>query len=428
MTRSWVLAACILAAPTAHAGNQDLYGMGARGPGMSGATVAFPRGWESVWYNPAGLIVGGARAFSFGFQTTTFDLSVDSPRPEDVAGIGDEEHISGVTLGVNVRLPLLGALQDRIALGLGLYIPASTLLSARIPEPFAPQFSLVGDRARTVSVQAALALEIAPWLQIGGGIRALAALTGTIKVGPNELGRLGGNVEDQLVARYAPAIGAVGRPHPDWAIGVVWRGELGGIFELPVEADLGDDLPLDIPPLQIAGTAVYDPGQLALHLGWEPAEGWSVEAGVTWRRWSQAPIPIENTTAALPPQEALDFSDTFSPRIGAEGRVDLGAWRLTPRLGYAFEPSPAPDQVGRHNFLDGDRHVTSVGLGLAYGGDGFRIELDAYTQVHIMAPRQFVKTFADSDDALAVTDNAGFPWIGAQGTIISGGASLGIQL
>ncbi len=429
-----LLVAVLLLSTPALAGNQDLYGFGVRGPGMSGASVAFPRGFESVWYNPAGLVIGGGRSFAFGIQTTSFNLEIDTPRPEDVAGIEDERHISGVTFGVNVRLPLLGALKDRIAIGLGLYIPTSTLLSARIPQPYTPQFSMVADRARTVSIQVALGVKIAEWLQVGAGVRALAALTGRIQVQPNELGRLGGNVEDELVARYAPAVGAVGRPHPDWAIGLVWRGAIGGVFDLPVEADLGDDLPLDIPALRIAGTAVYDPAQLALHLGWQPMEKLSIEAGVTWRRWSNAPVPIENTTEALPAQEPLNYSDTFAPRIGAEGHFDFGAWRLATRGGYAFEPTPVPDQTGRHNFLDTDRHVISLGLGVGYGaGDpeddsAFRIDLDLYGQVHIMAPRHFTKTFLEGDAGVSITDNAGYPWIGADGTILSAGASLAVHL
>ncbi len=427
MRPALVVALVAALAPPAHAGNQDLYGFGARGPGLSGAAVAFARGYEAIWYNPAGLVEGGGRAFSFGFQSTSFDLSIDSPRPDELEGITDENTISGVTLGVNVILPLKGALEDRIALGLGLYFPTKTLLSAEIPRPFTPQFSLVTDRARSLSISAGIAVRITDWLRLGAGVRALAGLTGFIEVGPNELGRIGSNVEDELVARYTPLVGLTALPHETVAIGLAFRGALGGKFELPVNAELGASLPLEVPEIRIAGMAVYDPAQVALHLGWKPLSRLSVEAGVTWRRWSDFPLPIENTTVALPAQPEPDFEDTFAPRIGLESPWSIGAFQLTGRLGYAWEPTPVPDQTGRHTFLDSDRHVASAGFGFAYENDGFRIDLDLYGQVHLMAPRHAVKVL-EGGDGVAATADPGFPWIGHEGTIASFGAFLGVQL
>jgi long-chain fatty acid transport protein len=423
------LAAFIMVGP-AHAGNQDLYGFGARGPALGGASVAFARGFEAIWYNPAGLVDGGARAFTIGFQATSFDLEVLSPRPESVEGAADQEPISGVTLGVNVVIPLTGWLQDRIALGLGLYIPTQTLLSAQIPRPYSPQFSLVADRARTLSISAAIAFEFTEWLRLGVGVRALAGLTGLIEVAPNELGAIGSNVEDQLVARYSPLIGIWAAPHPDVAIGLAFRGALGGTFDLPVRADLGDALPLQVPELRIAGMAVYDPGQISAHIGWKPNEHISVESGITWRQWSEFPTPIENSTVALPAQPPLDFRDTIAPRIGFESPWDLGSWRLTGRLGYAWEPTPVPDQTDQHNFLDSDRHVVGWGLGVGYGapGERFRVDIDLYGQVHVLSERFATKDLDIPGDAFTATDNKGFPWIGHSGRIVSFGAAVAVQL
>lgn len=429
----WVLAATVMTlCGTAHAGNQDLYGFGARGPGLSGAAVAFPRGFEAIYYNPAGLVLGGARTFSIGFQATSFDLNVASPRPDDVASATDEPLISGITLGIDVRLPLEGILKDRIAIGLGLYIPTDTLLSAEIASPGGPQFSLVADRARAVVVQAGLAVKIGPWLSLGGGIRALAGLRGFIDVGPNDLGRIGSTVEDELIAEYGGVVGFVARPHPTIAVAAAWRGALGGPYSLPINAQLGDSgIPIQVPPINLAGTAVWDPQQVAMHIGYQPLDELTIEVGVTWKQWSATPIPIENTTAAIPPQEPLEFEDTWVARLGIESELLFAEhWRFAARGGYAFEPSPVPDQTGQHNFLDGDRHIVSIGLGTGYGlGDesAFRVDLDFYAQVHVMAPRTFVKE-VPAGKPVILSDNAGFPWIGAAGTIVSFGTVLEVQL
>ncbi len=419
-----------LSAPNAQAGHQDLYGFGVRGPGLGGASIAFPRGFESIYYNPAGLVLGGERVFSIGFQTTSFDLGVRSPRLEEVAGVAEEDPIHGVTLGIAVRLPLLGILKDRIALGLGLYIPSQTLLSARIPRPYSPQFSLVGDRARSIAIKFGLGLKLTEWLRVGASLRALATLQGFIKVGPTVTGSLGSEVEDELVASYAAVVGVVINPKPRWAIGIVWRMALGAKFELPITADLsgGTGLPLEIPTLQIAGSAVYDPQQAAIHAGWKPIDELSIELGLTWKHWSAFPLPLENTTNAVPEQEPLDFSDTIVWRIGVESEQQFGPWRFAARGGYTYEPTPVNEQMGRHTFLDSDRHILSLGLGTGWQSDGrFRVNLDVSAQMHFMVPRNFVKQLGGGD-AIGVTADLGFPWIGMEGRIFSFGTVLEVQL
>jgi long-chain fatty acid transport protein len=67
-------------------------------------------------------------------------------------------------------------------------------------------------------------------------------------------------------------------------------------------------------------------------------------------------------------QKALEnvyFHDTFSTRIGFEwlaAERRHTTWRL--RGGYAYEPSPAPEQRGETNFVDNDKHTFSAGLGV----------------------------------------------------------------
>ena len=428
MIRALVTVALLAISLPASAGNQNLYGFGTRGPAMSGAVVAFAQGFEAIYYNPAGITIGGRRAFTLGFQATGFDLQVKSPRPEALEGLTREEPISGVVLGFNVSLPLLGVLKDRISLGVGFYIPTNTLLSARIPEPYAPQFGLIGDAARALSIQAALGIRIMDWLRIGGSVRVLAGLTGFIDVAPNELGVVTSRVEDELVARYGGSVGIIGTPHPDVKLGLVWRSELGGAFDLPITAKLGANIPIEIPPLRVAGTAAWDPMQVALHIGWEALPGFRIETGLTWKDWTTFPTPVENATTALPPQEPIEFSHTFVPRLGLEYSASpADGWNLVGRLGYAFEPSPVGEQTGQHNFLDGDRHISSAGFGFGWGTPSFRFDLDLYGALHVMTPRTFVKSLFEGE-AVVVSDNAGYPWIGVQGLIWSTGVSVEVQL
>ena len=63
--------------------------------------------------------------------------------------------------------------------------------------------------------------------------------------------------------------------------------------------------------------------------------------------------------------EAPDFHDIFVPRVGLEYTALDSTWLgLAVRGGYAYEPSPAPPQRGLTNYVDGDKHAVSLGLGV----------------------------------------------------------------
>ena len=44
--------------------------------------------------------------------------------------------------------------------------------------------------------------------------------------------------------------------------------------------------------------------------------------------------------------------------------ADRALIQLPVRLGYVYEPSPLPEQVGVSNLIDSDRHTLTVGVGV----------------------------------------------------------------
>ncbi|HIN86421.1 MAG TPA: hypothetical protein EYN06_08065 [Myxococcales bacterium] len=424
-----LLFVAVLSTPIpAHAGLQDLFGFGARGPALSGSAVAFARGFESVYYNPAGLTVGKGQSFTLGFQAGAFDLKIHSPRAAELASQEKIDPVSGLNLGFDVRLPLKGALKDRIALGVGFYIPTKVLFSAQIPAPYTPQLWVAGSNARSVSFQAGLGVRATDWLRLGLGVRVMAGLDGRIDVAPGELGNLGSKVEDEMVTVYGTVAGLMIQPSTHWSIGLVWRDEIGAPYNIPIRADLGEQLKLPVPPLLIGGKANFDPMQAAIHVGWRLTNDLRVECGVLWKNWSQFPLPINNATAAIPKQDAPNFSDTFVSRVGIEADFKLTEnTKMVIRSGYAFEPTPVPTQSGNHNFLDGHRHILSLGNGWAFnmGADAL-LDLNLYAQLHIMEKRTTRKAEVPSDISVS-TNNLGFPWIGSEGMLFSAGLAMGVS-
>ena len=88
-------------------------------------------------------------------------------------------------------------------------------------------------------------------------------------------------------------------------------------------------------------------------------------------------------------------SDSFSPRGSAEYRFATGELAWAVRAGYAFEPTPVPDQTGLTSFADNDRHLIAGGLGLTL--DGFQpilekpITFDLAVQWHHLVERLTIK-------------------------------------
>jgi long-chain fatty acid transport protein len=400
---------------------------------MAGAVGATAEGVESVYYNPGGGAFARRPSFSLGYQYAGFDLRYglgDGP-----LGASEAIDAPALNIGFSVPIPFGGALKDRIALALGFTIPQTSILIADIERPFDPTFIVVENRAQTVSVQAALAVRVLDELAVGIGTIALAELDGEIGVAPNEAGRLGAKVKDELVADYALVAGAMlrllprdvaregGEPRRLYGLrfGVGYRGESRADFKLPINADLGESFGIPIPEILVEGTAQFDPAELTFDVAVRPIDALTISLGATIELWSSFPTPIAYAAVpeGTPPQPRPDFHDTMAFKLGLEGELELSPeFAILPRLGFAFEPSPAPTQSGRHNHLDGDRAIFALGVGLHWGP----VRLDIAGQLHDIAERTSEKGADISED------NPGFPSITSTGHILFFGIELGAEL
>jgi long-subunit fatty acid transport protein len=401
------LAGALVCLPgTAAASVLDLFGYGARGVSLAGAAATTAEGHAAVYYNPAGLGFERHRTFSLGYQHAVFALELDGTA-------ADVRDAPATLIGMGIPLPLGGFMAERLALGAAFVIPFGSVLLAEVPRPGEASFVLLQSRAQTVSLQLGGGLRLTDALSVGAGFIALAELGGSIQVAPNETGRIGSTVHDELLADYAPTAGVLLRPAPGVAFAVVYRGESKATFDLPLDANLGETFPLPVPPLAISGVAQYDPRQVAFEVsGTVPGAPVRVAGGATWKQWSRFPNPIVYT-ATRPedaPQPPPGFGDTWVLRTGAEGTLPVGAVTLSPRVGYAREGSPAPPQTGFHGYVDNDRHIVGLGLGLAWE----TLRLDLGGQWHHLSPRDFERV----DGTRRRHDGEIFAW----------GAELGVHL
>jgi len=257
---------------------------------------------------------------------------------------------------------------------------------ARTPFPDEPRLALLDTRTQVVSIVAAAGVRITDRISIGGGVLALAALVGEIRIAPDAGGRIGTVSEQQLVIDYAPIVGARVAVTRALRIGATFRGESRSEYDIVITNRLGARLPLEIPTLRIAGVSQFDPMQLALEAAWRPRPQLALAVGATWKHWSAFPQPAMNATRGAPPLPAPDYHDTVVPRIAVEY---VGAPRrtidLAARAGYFFEWSPAPAAKPEHTLLDADRHVVTAGGGLVWHGPAGALAVDLFAQWHQLA-------------------------------------------
>lgn len=374
--RPAVALALALAASRADASPQDLFGYGARPLAMAGTGAAFADDYSAVHANPAGLSRLRERSLTLGFVGTAFWLEA-AGRPFSA------DRGSATMIGLGLPVPFGGALRDRVALGVGFFTPTDVIVRGRITRAATPQFVILPDRVQTVALQVGLGVSLPAGLRVGGGVMAMAGLTGAVVVAADASGRSSSRIDTQLVATYAPVLGAQWERGP-WRVGATFRGALVANFLVSIEAR---DLGINLPVLNISGVAQYDPAQLHLEAAWQ-RRGWTAALGVTGKRWSAYPGPSSATTDNSPAPPDPGFSDTLVARLGVERRWEWAdGTHVALRGGYFYEPTPAPPATAERAYLDNDRHVLAAGLSVGAAAAGTRYTVDLFSQTHWLAPR-----------------------------------------
>ena len=413
---------CALAS-TARATPQDLFGFGGRTPGLGMTGASYACGYESVFTNVAGLACTERRGLFVGFGAGGYRVDIDDERfPID--------NHRGMTLGFQLPLPFGGPLEDRLVVGGGFFTPSEVVLRGEVRFPEVPQFTVL-ERSQIIAVQLGVGFDmhgIVDGLLLGVGVSALADLVGDLLVRLNEENQFSSQVETQLVASYSPTAGAR-YSFDQWSIGLAWRGELSSYMKLDI---VTEDLPVMIPPLNLGGLVQYDPHAFSLEGSFEPAPGWMLVANATLRLWSAFEGAQQRATANSPLAPDPEFSTVLSPRVALERTVQNGPLQIQMRGGYAYEPTPAPParmaplrrmsgatESVPFRVLDNDRHVATLGLGLAYDVDeALRISVDLWGQLHVLAPREHeVPASSSRTDPM---DTSGF--------ILAGGWVVGAEL
>lgn len=348
----------------------DTFGFSAQSEGLAGAMTAQASGYAGAHHNPAAVAalpeVQAALGYSYGWPRLTLD--------------GRDARLSavhGVSLGA--ALPVtLGPV--RLAFGLALYVPDQYLLRVELAPASEPHFALLGANLQHLVATPVVALRLGDWLELGAGLTILSDIAGgvTFDVGAVAGEKVGqGELDVSLPTRLAAVAGVRLLPLPWLRVGMAYRDEidLGLRLDVLARVNVADAVAGDV-LISLRALSLYTPRKLSLGVAADPLPWLTLSLDVEWHNWAAfaGAVPTTDVQLALGVTPSIvralfpaqRFRDIWVPRVGLELRRPLGPCvSLAGRLGYAFEPSPVPPQIGLTSLVDNDRHVIAFGLGAA---------------------------------------------------------------
>jgi long-chain fatty acid transport protein len=429
--------------PDADATVFRLFGAGSRAISMGGAFSAIADDYTGGYYNPGGLLAKNTARFGFGYQYAKLQLTENG---NDIPLA--HSHRDGFVLGYAFTLPFLDFLKDRIALGYNLYQPPDYMMNIYVPKPSTPQFVLLESYTQANFMNVSTAVKIVDGLNVGAGIAFTADVGGSLDLKPGVRGMLGtqvimGTVDQDAQTMLSGSAGLfvdIGKflsAVEGLTFAFVWRDRYYVDLNIPVTIMLGT-IPLK---LDFSSNLIYTPQMYTLGLAYRILPDLLVSADIVYNRWVDflSPSLEIHTDIKLPviPLELLpgkvedpNFSDTVTARFGAEYRVLETSWSdLILRGGYAYDPSPVPEQTGWSNWLDGNKHIFSVGVGLGlkrlFGKDfgKTRPEFQSVFQYQYIAPTHHTKTA----DIPKFYINPGYPTIEGEGDVYFFGVAIAVE-
>jgi len=372
----------LLVAAPARANPVDAFGFGARSPAMGNAATAAANDGSANYFNPSLLALSSDIRLDLGYQYARPQLFVDG---QDM----DVDSSRGLAAAMVVPGRLGTA---RVAFGGALFVPDGRISRVRTLNSQQPRWQLYDNRPQRLFLAANVAVQLGERFAFGGGIAYMSSTKGSVDLE----GRVG--FPDAEDSRLDVAIDVDLETIRYGEFGALWR--VNDWLDVGVSARTGFHVTLDqkftisgdVGPA--GGPVVVEDGFLALHtvaqdlyqplqvtagLAARLREAWLVTFDAAFHRWSTfenpaAHITIDydlgdfNTLVNIPDAPPLadpNFHDIVIPRLGVEWTAASGprrTWEL--RAGYAYEPSPVPEQVGETNFIDSDKHTVSLGAGL----------------------------------------------------------------
>jgi long-subunit fatty acid transport protein len=379
---SLALGLALLAAVAAYANQLDEFGFNARSVGLANAYSALTDGPEATYYNPGALIesrdVRALAGYSFSVPALSLNQSGNangtSPEVKEARTPPPGQWIS---TGVS------GGIFDRVFFGLGMQIPIDGNNRRKIFTPDQPYFLNYDTGIFGMTILPSVAVQLAPNFGLGASARITLDGLGTLNT---ELSSATGDShaetmsQSQITGQAAPIFGFYARAFEFLRFALTYKGASYSYFHKTETQQVVPGNPSGYVDVTYAARYNYIPREVTFGVVGEPDEHVLLTAELDWVGWSSYRPPFANVqmnfsrlaAAKIPytaptiyePQNA-NFKDTIVLRFGVEPRVNK---YLVFRVGYAFEPSPAPTQDGTTTIIAPPASDISLGVGANFAG------------------------------------------------------------
>lgn len=287
-----------------------------------------------------------------------------------------------------------------VTLGGALYLPYSTLIRISGQPVDHPYYPLYTDIARNFFFVVGAGYEPMDGLAIGVNVRSTTKSVAFY------------NLRNDNSVNYSASV-VEGKSESRLSVSVLYDNERAGGFPYSVGAMYRASSGLQTKLIADVSTFVSVQGSVTSLPSYTPAEwvvmssvrlvDWTLAADLAWVKWSGFVSPYGtgniNTYVVGDLHREANFKDIPVPRFGIDRtKVRDGFFRkIAYRLGYAYFPSPVPNQTGDSNFVDNNRHEFTAGLGTGienpFQGHDL-IDLDLFFQYNHLARREVRKDSA----------------------------------
>lgn len=370
-----------LAGP-ARASVADVFGLGSEESAVAGASAARVHDFSAAYYDPAGLTLALRPEGSIGLVGFGANLPLPDGRSFHMT-----DHV-GVLVGAATPVPFVGALADRIYIGIALHVLPDTIVRVIAHTPDQAFYPLYDNRTQRLVVLPAIAARLGHGLALGIGFNYFAGLGGRVAATEGATRAIEGRVDEQVYAEVAVNVGVRWQLRPRWALALVYRQAFGVPFASTTRNQIAGQ-PID---LDVDAEGLYTPHTVVAGVAVRPRASLQLSLDLAWLHWSGWRGPYVTVSSALPLIGGIDtqpptvaFVDGVAVRAGADWTAYArGRWALALRGGYAFESSPVPASQPATQLLDGHKHHLTAGIGTRLAAFGGELRFDVHGQLAIV--------------------------------------------
>jgi len=396
--RGAMLAACavmLAGTRTSRATSPLLFGYGPQSTALVQSDLASTDPAASAYTNPASAYEPGTRLLA-GHAYTWTSLTIDD-RAMPLRGIAGTDLAFQLGRRVGRQWQIGGAVAA--------HLPDESLAQVSFRPGSEPSFVRFEPSTQRAVADAVLAARYAV-LSAGAGVSVLADARGDVRflLGQDGNGTYAdGSTNVELPYRLAPLVG-VGVDLGPVGLAGRFRGAQAVGLDLSTRADVSvTGNPLNGTTLvTVAGQSGYAPATWDIGARWNPSRKLRLTGALQLARWSRAPsntadVAMQVRLGLSPGQMEASFvrpslRDTLSPRWGVTWATELADRPVELRAGYAFSPSPVPEQTGLTTWADAPAHIVGLGVGAGLGQAwGVALRADVAAQLWMLRTRTFDK-------------------------------------